>query len=482
MNNYLEDAKVQKDRWMILLAVGLFTFMSTLDGSIVNIALPTMIKEMHIPANQAEWIVSIYLMVVCSLLLLFGKIGDSYGKIKVFRIGTFIFVFGSFLCGLNLGLPFLLGARSLQALGASMTMSTNNGIITEIFPLSDRGKALGFIGSFVSLGSIAGPGIGGILLAHLGWSYIFWINVPIGLLTILLGKFVLPKDFSMDRMKIDYKGFLLFTLFIFSFFAAIFIGQEIGFGKPVILGLFALALVSIAAFIRLELKLPNPLLSLRLFKNMDFSVSLFTAFLIFVVMFFFNVIAPFYLQNARGLAPNTAGYILMVFPILQVFVAPIAGGVSDKIGPELLTLLGLLLMSAGQLGFVITQEHTPLWIFMIFIALMGIGNGMFQAPNNTIVMSTVEKQDLGIAGGLNALARNFGMVSGISLATTALFHRMSQVYGKHTTTYIDHRPDVFMSGMHYTFGIALALCAAALLLTGWRMWKIQQLRKQSFLK
>lgn len=173
--SFQTDPNVQKNRWWILVAVGLFTFMSTLDGSIVNIALPVMSRDLHIPMNQAEWVVSIYLIVVCALLLLFGKLGDAFGKIRIFRLGTFFFVLGSLLCGFNQSLTFLLLARSLQAFGASMTMSTNNGIITEIFPIQERGKALGFIGSFVSLGSIAGPGIGGLILAVLPWGYIFWL-------------------------------------------------------------------------------------------------------------------------------------------------------------------------------------------------------------------------------------------------------------------------------------------------------------------
>jgi len=139
--SYADNPKVQKNRWWILTAVGLFTFMATLDGSIVNIALPVMSKDLKIPMNQSEWIVSIYLIVICSLLLLFGKVGDAFGKVKVFKIGTVLFVFGSLLCGFNSGLTVLLIARAIQALGASMTMSNNNGIITEVFPIKERGRA-----------------------------------------------------------------------------------------------------------------------------------------------------------------------------------------------------------------------------------------------------------------------------------------------------------------------------------------------------
>lgn len=222
MHSYQEDQIVQKNRWWILVAVSMFTFMSTLDGSIVNIALPTISKDMKVPMNQAEWIVSIYLMVVCSCLLLFGKLGDSWGKIKVFRLGMLIFTIGSFLCGFNHSLTFLLFARVVQAIGASMTMATNTGIITEVFPMHERGRALGSIGAFVSLGSIAGPGLGGIILSQFSWAYIFWINVPVGIITMLFGLKFLPKDITISHQTIDKKGFVTFAVAIMTFLAGSF--------------------------------------------------------------------------------------------------------------------------------------------------------------------------------------------------------------------------------------------------------------------
>ena len=463
--SYADNPQVQKNRWRILTAVGLFTFMATLDGSIVNIALPVMSRDLKIPMNQSEWIVSIYLIMICALLLLFGKVGDAFGKVKVFKIGTFLFVLGSLLCGL------LLGARVVQALGASMTMSNNNGIITEVFPLKERGRALGLTGSFVALGSIAGPGIGGLILAHFSWGYIFWINVPIGILTIIFGHFILPKDIIKTHEKIDYAGFVSFAALIVSLFLGIFIGQQIGFTSPIILTAFVVALISAGIFVWIEQHVEQPLLSFRLFKNVDFSLSLLCAFLIFIVNFFFNVISPFYLENALGLAPNLAGYSLMIFPIVQVVVAPIAGSISDKIGPELLTFVGLILISISQVGYMLMNLQTPIWLFMFFVGLVGLGNGIFQAPNNTIVMSSVGVQDLGVAGGINALARNLGMVFGISLSTTVLYAAMSRNYGQKVTGYIPGHADVFIAGMYDAFMVALVICLIATALTGWRMLK-----------
>lgn len=470
MKNFADDPAIQKHRWLILVAVCLFTFMSTLDGSIVNIALPVISKDIAIPMNQAEWVVSIYLITICALLLLFGKLGDTRGKIRIFKIGSVLFTVGSLLCGFSVGLGFLLVARTIQAIGAAMTMATNSVIITEVFPFNERGRALGMIGSFVALGSIAGPGVGGLILAHFNWGYIFWINVPIGIVALLIGQRILPKDITVSRQAIDKLGAGLFALIMVTLFAGVFIGQEIGFTRPVILGLFAVAIVAAVFFVRLELRIDNPILALHLFENKRFTISILCAFLIFVANFFFNVIAPFYLENARGMAANYAGYALMTFPIVQVVVAPIAGSISDRIGPEILTFIGLVLISISQVGYMLATLATPLWVFMFFIGLVGFGNGVFMAPNNAIVMSSVPVRDLGVAGGVNALAREMGMVVGISIATTVLFSAMGHYAGHKVTAYLPAHPEVFISGMHVAFVVSLAICLVASVITGWRLF------------
>jgi len=225
------------------------------------------------------------------------------------------------------------------------------------------------------------------------------------------------------------------------------------------------------AFVRWELKADDPILALKLFKNKRFTISILCDFLIFVANFFFNVIAPFYLENARGLAANYAGYALMTFPIVQVVVAPVAGAVSDKIGPELLTFVGLVLISISQVGYMFAGLTTPLWIFMFFIGLVGLGNGIFMAPNNSIVMSAVPVKDLGIAGGVNALARELGMVIGISVATTVLFSSMTHYAGHKVTAYLPAHPEIFIAGMRVSFIVALVICLLATGVTGWRLYR-----------
>lgn len=458
---FTADPQIQHHRWLILVAVCLFSFMSTLDASIVNIALPVMERSLHIPMNQVEWVVSIYLLVTCAFLLLFGKMSDSYGKIRIFKWGAALFTLGSFLCGVNLGLSFLLFSRVTQGIGAAMTMSTNSGIITEIFPKTERGRALGTIGSFVSLGSIAGPGIAGLILANYSWGYIFWMNVPIGIIALMYGHFILPHDVTFSDDAIDWLGAGLFFITIATTFGGIFGGQAIGFTQPIILWGLALGPCFFLSFLLTEYRCPHPLVALRLFANAQFSVSLLSAFLVFVANLFFSVIMPFFLENTRHLPANVAGYLFMTFPLVQVVIAPLSGLVTDHVGPELITVIGLALISLSQLGYLNTTVGLPFAFLVLFIATGGLGNGIFQAPNNTIVMSAIPVTELGIAGSLSALVRELGMVIGIATATTVLFSSMSHQAGHLVSTYPFGHPDLFIHALHTAFTLALVLCLLA---------------------
>ena len=470
----MNQEKIQKYRWFSLAAVGLFTFMSTLDGSIVNIALPVISEDLGVAMNLSEWIVSIYLMAICVFLLIFGKIGDSFGKIKVFKIGTIVFIIGSFLCGIPGSLPLLLVSRVVQAIGASMTMATSSGIITEIFPAKERGRALGLIGSFVSLGAIAGPGIGGVILSHFEWSYIFWINVPVGIITLMFGWYFLPKEEVKTGESIDFVGFILFALFILLFFGGIFLGQEIGFDQKVIWLMIVVALVSLVVFYRYEMKHDKPLVQFKLFSNKLFTVSLLTATMIFITNFFANVVNPFYLQNVLGLEANIAGMLMMVFPLVMVVGAPLSGYLTDKKGPHFITLIGLVLITLGQMGYLVLGENSPVPLFLVIMSLVGAGNAMFQAPNNTIIMSSVKKEEYGVAGSLNALARNFGMVMGISISTTILYKSMSFKMGERVVGFVEGRPDVFVYGMHTTYIVSFSICLLATVITAWRFYQAKK--------
>jgi len=458
--------------WLILIATCLFTFMSTLDGSIVNIAMPMISKNLKIDMSQAEWIVSLYMLTICCLLIFWGKISDIIGKVKIFKIGTFIFVIGSLFCGISSSIELLLISRIIQAIGASMTMATNYGIITENFPPNMRGKSLGILGSFVSLGSIAGPGIGGIILQRFSWHYIFLINIPVGAFAIILGYFVFPKSKRKDiTLNLDFIGFILFAISIVSLFMGIFIGQVTGFNTFLVITLFILFIIGMALFIYREKNTSHPLIDLNIFKSIPFSIGLLCAVLIFSSNLFINTLMPFYLQDALKLSPLLSGVILMCVPIAMIIVAPISGALSDKMGSEGLTFIGLLIVCISQILLIFIGLNTQIYVLIGINLLTGIGVALFQSPNNSIVMSSVEPKYLGIAGSMNSLARNLGMVIGLSLSTTILYNAMSIKAGYKVTGYIVGEDNLFLYGMHIAFLVSFLLCFIAFLITGFRLFK-----------
>lgn len=478
MSQNTNDSIKHNNMWLILIATCLFTFMSTLDGSIVNIAMPTMSKDLAISMNEAEWIVSVYMITICCLLIFWGRISDTIGKIKIFKIGTLIFILGSLFCGISSTLEMLLISRIIQATGASMTMATNYGIITENFPPEMRGRSLGVLGSFVSLGSIAGPGIGGVIIQKYTWHYIFLINIPIGIFAFVLGYFVFPKSKKKDiPLNLDYLGFILFDMFIISLFIGIFIGQVIGFTKLSIIILFIIAVCSFVGFIFREKRAKNPLIDLTIFNNKSFSVGLTCAVLIFSSNLFMNTLLPFYLQDTLKLSSLVSGFILMCVPIAMVIVAPISGALSDKIGSEGLTFLGLFIVSVSQLLFILIGLKTTISYLVILTLLSGTGVALFQSPNNSIIMSSVEHNHLGIAGSINSLARNIGMVTGLSLSTTILYSSMTQKAGYKVNGYINGRDDLFLYGMHIAFLVSFSLCFIAFIITGIRLYRKKSISK-----
>ncbi|MCI7205710.1 MAG: MFS transporter [Clostridium sp.] len=478
MSQNTNDSIKHNNMWLILIATCLFTFMSTLDGSIVNIAMPTMSKDLAISMNEAEWIVSVYMITICCLLIFWGRISDTIGKIKIFKIGTLIFIMGSLFCGISSTLEMLLISRIIQATGASMTMATNYGIITENFPPEMRGRSLGVLGSFVSLGSIAGPGIGGVIIQKYTWHYIFLINIPIGIFAFVLGYFVFPKSKKKDiPLNLDYLGFILFDMFIISLFMGIFIGQVIGFTKLSIIILFIIAVCSFVGFIFREKRAKNPLIDLTIFNNKSFSVGLTCAVLIFSSNLFMNTLLPFYLQDTLKLSSLMSGFILMCVPIAMVIVAPISGALSDKIGAKGLTFLGLFIVSISQLLFILIGLKTTISYLVILTLLAGTGVALFQSPNNSIIMSSVEHNHLGIAGSINSLARNIGMVTGLSLSTTILYSSMTQKAGYKVNGYIDGRDDLFLYGMHIAFLVSFSLCFIAFIITGIRLYRKKSIPK-----
>lgn len=468
----MERINTQKDksRWMVLFAVVMSTFMATLDSSIVNVALPVMTDALQTTSSSIAWVVSAYLIAIAATILIFGKLGDLWGQTKIFKIGIVIFTAGSFLCGMTDSFGWLLVARVIQAVGAGGTMANSQGIITRTFPLSGRGRALGINGAFVALGTLTGPPLGGLIISVASWKYLFWINVPIGIIVFLIGLRVFPKPAKKtEGKKLDIRGALLFILGIVPLFIALQESIDVGFGNIWILLCIAVSAVSFIMFYRVEKHADEPLLPLGIFKNKWFSVSLVCAFLSFIAIFISTIILPFYLQDLLKLTPALAGLILAIFPLVLGVVSPVSGHVSDKIGSEFLTLLGLSVTSGGLLLMSTLSASPSFLVLGIFIAVMALGNGLFQSPNNSLVMSSLEEKNLGIGGSVNALVRNIGMVVGVSLSTMILYGGMSSRLGFAVNNYIPGAGDAFLYGMHLAYIAAALICAAGAVLTALRM-------------
>ena len=455
----------RKKRWLILLTIVIVTFMSTLDSSIVNVALPVMAHSMNIESSKIQLVVVSYLLIIVATILIFGKLGDMIGKARVFKYGLLIFTIGSLFCGITNSLIMLIFARIIQGIGASACMANNQGIITETFPAEKRGKALGISGTFVALGSMTGPFLGGLITHFSSWHNIFLINVPVGFIALYFAIKILPTEKRKLGIKLDWVGAFLFILTIVPLFYILENWENIKINDITSITMITMSAMSFIFFIIFELNHKSPILHLELFKNKLFSISILCAFISFISIFCSIIILPFYLQDVRKFTPANAGIILMAYPIILAIIAPLSGNLSDKIGSEILTIFGLTITSIGLFLMSTLTETSNIYSLITFIIIMSIGNGMFQSPNNSLVMSQAPKNRLGVAGSINALIRNLGMVFGVALATTLLYDRMSYKAGFKVTTYITNRDDLFIYGMKVVFITAGIISLFGALLT-----------------
>lgn len=459
------EKDVYKNRWLILAVVVMQPFMACLDGSIVNVALPFMAKKLNVSMASIEWVVTSYLIIISGTILIFGRIGDIKGKTTVFKYGLIIFAFGSLLCGISPSLNFLVLSRVVQAIGASMTMSTNQGIITQVFPGNERGRALGISGTFVALGTLIGPPLGGFIISVLSWNYIFLINIPVGIITFIFAIKILPKGNKIKKESLDVKGSALFFIFVVTLFEGMIIGQQIGYGNIYTIISLIISIISLIIFILVQNKSSEPLLDFSIFKSRVFSINILCAFISFTALSCVNIIHPFYLQDVLKYSPAKTGMIMTVYPITLSLVAPISGYLSDKIGSKILTLSGLVFVTIGFIFMSSLRETSSLCVILISVAILGMGNGLFQSPNNSLVMSTVPKHKLGIAGSVNALVRNLGFIFGVSASTSILYNRMSYKIGYKVLSYIPGREDVFIYAMRVVYISAAVICAFGFILS-----------------
>ncbi len=407
----------QPRKWSVLAAVGVGTFMSALDSSVVNALLPVMRSALHTSVAGIEWVVTIYLLVVSGVLLGFGRLGDLRGHKDVYVMGFVAFVVSSALCGFSPSVGWLIAFRGVQSLSAAMLFANSPAILTASFPPQERGRALGLQATMTYLGLSVGPPVGGVIASHLGWRWVFFINVPVGAVGLYLSQRAIARDRPTGQTPpFDLAGAGLFFVGLFALLLALNQGHAWGWGAPATLLLLGGAAAVLSVFVAVERRRAHPMLDLDLFRDRVFTGSTFSATMSYVANYAIVFLLPFYLVQGRGLDPQHAGLVLMAQPAVMMVMAPIAGTLSDRVGSRGLIVAGLSILTGALLLLSRLGEATPMWKIAAALSVCGLGFGVFIAPNNSRLLGAAPPHRRGIASGVLAAARNVGMVLGVGLA------------------------------------------------------------------
>ncbi|NPV76036.1 MAG: MFS transporter [Anaerolineae bacterium] len=452
-------------KWFALTSLAIGVFMSTLDTSIVNISLPALVHDLHTDFATVQWVVISYTMMLSSLILIAGRLGDMYDKRKIYIGGLALFTFGSLLCGLAPGIYWLIGFRALQGVGAMMMQAVGPAMTTEVFPAQERGRALGILGTVVSVGIAIGPPVGGILIGLAGWRSVFLVNIPIGILGLLFIPRFLPHSWPTQKnQRFDYLGALILFLTLGLYALGMTLGQNAGFSANWIQGLLFAAVIGLVVFIIWERRTQYSMVDITLFNNLLFSLSLLMAFLVFNVMGS-SFILPFFLEYVKQYPAEFVGLLLMASPLLMGIVAPLAGGLSDRFGSRGISLLGLVVFVIGAFAMSTLHEGVSPLGFILRIAPTGIGLGLFQSPNNSAVMGSVPKERLGIASGLLSLSRTLGNASGLPLMGAIFYSQARSAASLPKGFDVASAPSYALtSGVNGTYRVAAFLVILATLL------------------
>ncbi len=367
-------------KWFVMAAVSMGIFLATIDGSIVNIALPTLTEDLHTDFTTIQWVVLAYLLTITTLMLSIGRWADMIGKKRIYAWGFVIFTLGSLACGVSTNVYMLITFRVAQAIGAAMMMALGMAIVTENFPPNERGKALGISGLIVSIGIIAGPTIGGLILGSFSWHWIFFVNLPVGILGIIMVIKFLPDVIPGIRQKFDFPGAVSLFISLICLLLGLTVGEINGFLSLPVIFLIAGFIVFLVIFIRVESKSPQPMIDLGLFRNTLFSTNLVTGAITFIASAGTVILMPFYLENLLRYPPRMVGILMAVVPIAMGIFSPISGVLSDRWGTRALTLAGMGMLLIGYIGVASLTLETSAWGYVLRFLPVGIGAGNIPIP------------------------------------------------------------------------------------------------------
>lgn len=403
-------------KWWAMLGISMGVFLFALDVYIVNLALPVMVESLHTNFATIQWVVLSYLLAIAAFVLSASKLGDMFNKKRLYIIGLIVFTLSSLLCALAPTVGFLIAFRFFQGLGASFLSGLGTAMIVEIFPPEQRGLGLGIRAGVFGLGIMLGPTVGGLLVTLGGWSLIFWINVPIGILaSIMVARLVPPSTSRGIPQQFDAIGTLILTLVLTGFTLGMTRVQSQGFDSPEVLALLILSAIGLIGFLALEARLSNPMLDLKVFRSLEFSLGLGLRFVGNFVMAGAIFILPFFLELVKHYRADRAGLLLAIPPIIIVLTAPVAGLLADRFGTRIVSLSGLVSMALGCFLMSTFDGELTLPHYIIGVTPYALGVGLFQSPNNSAIMGAAPTDRLGLASGLLSLSRILGQTAGVPL-------------------------------------------------------------------
>ncbi|MBI3973060.1 MAG: MFS transporter [Chloroflexi bacterium] len=457
-----ESAPPGNYKWIVLLVVGAGVYMATLDSGIVNVALPVLTREFSASLVLAQWVILGYVLCIAGLLLPAGRLADMAGRREVFIGGFALFGAASALCGLAPSIGWLIAARVLQGVGSALIQANTAALLTQAFPATERGRALGLNGSIVSLGLLSGPVIGGLITEHFGWRSAFYVNVPISAVAAPVGWYLLRPSPVAKGQRFDAAGAALFV------FAAV--GLLLGLNQGATWGWTSLptlaALVTFggagAAFVWVERHVPHPTIDLTLFRNRGFTAAAASAFLSFLALAPVMLLMPFYFIFVLRLPVDQTGLLLTAIPAAMAVTAPFSGALSDKFGSRLIASAGLVVEVVGLGSLVFLGAHDSALSAAARLLVIGFGVGLFQSPNSSALFGSVPRSRLGVVGGFQALTRNLGQSLGQVVASLTWSAVVLAAAAGTTTLAIEAPPEVMLPGFQVVFATSAALAVVAL--------------------
>jgi EmrB/QacA subfamily drug resistance transporter len=432
--------------------------MIMLDNTVVNVALPTMQTELHVSTSELEWVVVSYALTFAALLITGGKLGDMYGRRRLFVIGLIIFTAASLACGLATSAGFLIGARAVQGVGAALMSPATLSIITATFPPKERGQAIGIWAGVSALALAIGPLVGGIITENINWNWIFFINVPVGVLGVVAAQIFIKESRDTSReQSLDLPGLITSALGLFALSYALIEGNDKGWMSTEIVLVLAAAVVLLVVFVLLELHQRLPMLDLSLFKIGSFSGANTVAMLVSMGMFGVFFFVSLYIQNILGYSATQAGAMFLPMTVLIIVIAPIAGRMSDRVGARWLMAGGMAIVGISLLLYQRATVSSTFWTLLPAMILGGVGMAMTMSPMTAVAMGSVPVDKAGVGSGVLNSFRQVGGSLGIGLMGAIL------------AAYLHHDPKIeplaaaqdYVNGMHAALAVSAAISFAA---------------------